>query len=785
MARLGTLAVLLALTGTARAQLAPEVGYVFPAGGKAGTTVEVKLGGYDWTPDMQFFVHDKRVKLEVLGPPGELLVPPPPYWFGPRSRNAALPIPREVSARFVLPAGLPPGPIRWQLANANGASATGLFIVGDGIEVVEHERRKGPQVLPSLPVVVSGRLWKNEEVDSYRLVAPRIGPVTCELCARRLGANFHGALEVRDTNGRLVAEAVNADGIDPALTFAAKQGSEYLLSVRDIDHAGDRSYVYRLAITPGPRVLAAIPAAGRRGQTCPVELVGIGVATGAARLESVTRPVTFPADDRLTTFAYRLETPYGTAPPFVLHVSDLPEAVAPAPLAAPGAVTGVLDSPDAEGRHALAMKKGEHWLIAAEARRIGSPLDLVLVLRGPDGKEVARNDDLPGTTDAGLDFTAPADGTYQLVVRDASGPASDRASVYRLIVRRPADDFALQVAAQRQSVVIGQKVPLTIKATRSGNFRGPITLKIEGLPDGVKAPASLVIPADKNELPVTLDAAADAPTTAALVRVIGTADIAGKAITHTAQAPTAGNLYPWAPEDNETDTLIVATTLKPRCKAEPVDKDTGRKVPRGSTFPADVTIQRLEGYQGEITLQMASRQSYQVQGITGHDVIVPAGATRAVFPCFMPEWLETSRTSRMGMIAVVKIPDPKGNVRHCVVGVEGFVTMTLEGALLKMSHHGRELTAKAGAPFTVRVRVARSPRLPEPVRLELRPSEELAGLVKAEVVIVPPGRDEVEFPITIAPSVKGKHVLTIRGTALEKGTLPAVSETAVPVTVSP
>src|SRR5262245_14034996 len=131
---------LLALTTPASAQLAPEAGYVFPAGGKAGTTVEVKLGGYDWTPDMQFFTLDRRVKLEVLGPPGEIIIPPPPYWFGPRSKAPSMPLPREVPARFILPADLPPGLVRWQAANANGATATGMFVVGTGVEVVEDER---------------------------------------------------------------------------------------------------------------------------------------------------------------------------------------------------------------------------------------------------------------------------------------------------------------------------------------------------------------------------------------------------------------------------------------------------------------------------------------------------------------------------------------------------------------------------------------------------------------------------------------------------------------------
>ena len=39
----------------------PEPGYVYPPGGAAGTTIDVLLGGYDWTPDLQFFALDPRV----------------------------------------------------------------------------------------------------------------------------------------------------------------------------------------------------------------------------------------------------------------------------------------------------------------------------------------------------------------------------------------------------------------------------------------------------------------------------------------------------------------------------------------------------------------------------------------------------------------------------------------------------------------------------------------------------------------------------------------------------
>ena len=102
-------------------------------------------------------------------------------------------------------------------------------------------------------------------------------------------------------------------------------------------------------------------------------------------------------------------------------------------------------------------------------------------------------------------------------------------------------------------------------------------------------------------------------------------------------------------------------------------------------------------------LRQAARQSYQVQGITGRDLVVPAGAATAAYPCFMPEWLETSRTSRMGIVAEVKIADPKGNMRTLVAPIDGFVTMTMEGALLKLSHAEEEVIAKPGEPLVVKV----------------------------------------------------------------------------------
>jgi len=374
----------------AQAQLVPEIGYVYPVGGRAGTTVDVVLGGYDWTPDMQLFVHDPRIKLELVGPPSQVLISEPPYWFGYKARGYAWPLAREFKAKLTIPADVPPGLVKWQVANANGASPVGTFHVGTATDVLEDAKRKTAQILPELPVTVSGQIRRIEEIDRYQFSVPKTGPVSIELLARPFGSMLHGMLQVRDASGKLQLDVADSEGRDIVTTFIAQADAKYEVSLHDLDFAGDRSYVYRLTLTAAPHVIAAYPAAGKRGETRKVEFLGIGLATGAPQLESVTRDVAFPTAADAASFAYSLETPFGNAKPHSLLVSDVAEQVKPAgtamPLTAPVAVTGYLETRFGADSFTVDLKKGEKWELNALARAIGSPLDLELQVLGPDGK---------------------------------------------------------------------------------------------------------------------------------------------------------------------------------------------------------------------------------------------------------------------------------------------------------------------------------------------------------------------------------------------------------------
>jgi hypothetical protein len=767
------------------AQLPPgRDGYAFPPGGKAGSTVPVQLGGSDWTPDMQFFVHDTRVKLEVISKPGEILMPEPPYWFGIQSFTNDPRLPREVSARFVIPSDFPPGPVRWSAANANGGGSGGVFIVGNGKELAEMENRKGPQELQKLPITINGRLGRIEEVDRYHFRADHTGPVTCDLMARHLGSDFHGVIAIHDERGSNVADVVDSEGRDPILTFVAEKGRTYTVSVRDLDHRGYRNFTYRLALTAGPRVITAIPAAGKRGETRNVEFIGVGIASGQSKLESVTKSVSYPTDPKQMIFTYQMETPFGNAGVYHFQLTDHVELIEPATenvterhLNVPCAVTGQIRHRGERDQYELAGKKGDAWEFLVQSREIGSSLDLSLLLIGPDGKQLVAKDDAGADGNIRIPFTLPSDGNYRIVIADHSGRQTSLDSVYRLAVTRSQRRFHLRTDGI-VNIPIGGKAAFKIAVERDGGFQEPIALTFTGLPEGMKSPPNLVIPPTGNEFVVTLECPADAPALTTLAAITGTAKIGDRQHSQNVMGEYPGNLAPRNRSEHVEHRILVSTTLKPAFKAKAAEADGGRRIPRGSTHRSEILIERTDGFVGEIILDMAGNQQRHRQGIRGPSFNVPPGKSKADYPVFLPEWLETTRTSRIGLVAMAKMKDPKGTPRYVMTAVEGQITMSIEGALMKLSHSADELTAIAGQSFEVPLQLTRSPELSGPVMVELLVPDELKGIITAKALDWSSEKRNHSWTIhsKIDSRLIGLMSFTARATALRKGD-PVVSET--------
>ena len=760
--------------GVASAQQGPEIGYMYPPGGQAGQTVEVLLGGYDWTPDMQIFVHDSRIKLEITGTPGEVIVPEPPYWFGKKARRGPFLMPRETLAKLTIPANVPPGIYSWQVANANGASKPGYFIVGSFTEVMEDEEITIAQKIEALPVTINGQVKVTEDVDQYQFQVAKTGPVTCLVSGRKLGLDLNAILKVYDESGKLVADAADTAGRDLAMTFHATAGKSYTAHIYDADFRGNRAFVYRLTLAPGPHVEVAIPPTGKRGTTQPVEFVGYGLKTGAAKLESVTQNVQFPADPALKKFAYTLETPHGTAFPFELKLSDdappvrsTATAGKPMSINLPIAVAGVLQTQYGEDRYQFSATKGDAWALSVAGEEIGSSLDVDLAVLDAEGNEIARSDDAGGTTDAALMFTAKADGDYTLVISDISGESGKPTALYLMTAEPVVPDFELSLIEQL-SINIGTEGKLALKATRLGGFNDVINLSFKGLPAGITLPEDMTIPEKKPSANLVLTASADAAATAALVTLVAEAKVGEQTVR------------------KEYGPMLLALTLTPPFEIQAEGLDDVTKWPRGTTFPGPVLITRKDGFNGEIVLEMSAKQGRTRMGIHGPELVVAPGVERVLYPIFLPEWLETTRTSRMIVNGVAKIPDPKGNIRYSSSKILSRIGFLPTGALLTLDAGQKEFNHVSGQPLEIPISISHTSELTESLKLELIAKPEDKGLFSAEPLTVTSDQTSITLPVKVnsdmpeaATLQAGERKLTIRATALKEGHLPVVSETSV------
>ena len=771
----------------AQAPKLPEVGYVYPPVVQIGATTDVTLGGYDWTDDLQWFVHHPQVQLETLGPPGEYVMTPPPYWVGPRASMAASPIPREVACRIACPAEAQPGPVYWQVASANGTSATAVYYLSQGTEILESRSRDLPQPLPALPVAISGRLSRLTEVDRYQVTAAKDGLISVELMARQLGSKFQASLEVRDAGGHLLADFADTQGLDGALTFQALVGQTYTIAIHDVDFRGDRSYIYRLAITEGPRAITTLPARGVRGATQAVEFIGMGLASGTAQEESLVATVTFPSDAHATSYRHPLQTPHGVVT-FEIPVGDLPELAVTAMgndlpvLAVPSAVTGRLRVDQPEVRFAFDATEKEWFSVTLQSQAIRGALDVQLTLLDPTGKVIIENDDDAGTLDALSRFQATTTGRHTAIVHSLSPRTGSLREMYRLAIERVPPGFRLLVP-QKLDVPLAGKFDLKLQVERLGGFSGPVTVVAQGLPKGVTSKGDWLIPEGKTEVVVPLEAAADAEVSTSRMVFTGSAKIGDTEVSLPATTLLTGSLCPRSPDELRGAACLLTVTMPAPFEIKVIDRERQRDVHRGTTYLAELEIVRQPGFTGDLQIAMTAQQDRTRKGIRGPLFRVPAGATRVFYPVTMPEWLGTELTTRIVVHGVGAVTDPQGRQHWLTKAGDARITMILEGALLKLETPTPQMTAKPGDSFQVPVTVSRSVKLPLPTTVELVIPEELRGVIEFDPLVLPP--DQSQGLLTIRTKsdsrLHGRWPWLLRATSLQDDRWPVVSETSLDV----
>lgn len=352
---------------------------------------------------------------------------PPQIWGGGAGVEITA-LTNKNELQFVVAADATPGVRLIRLFNDEGASEPRPFVVGAGRELVETEPNNqagSAMAIPQLPITINGRLDKSGDVDSYLVQVPAGQRLVAAVDSYVLMSRLDAVLRLMTTNGMQLAWNHDFATLDPRLDWRAEADTSVVIQVFGF----------------------AYPA------TADIKLTGGDGVIYRLHL-SVEPPPLQPTNAR------------------------------PAELSLPATAQAFFAEPGERHRFKIKLAKNEWIAAAVAAESLGSPVDAWLAVENKDGKELMRADDSDGSRDPALNWEAPEDGEFALVVGSLTrnnGPGQ----FYELTAKRAAPDWRASLAASSLVAKAGSTNELKLTFTRLCGLTNAYQIVLPKLPDGV------------------------------------------------------------------------------------------------------------------------------------------------------------------------------------------------------------------------------------------------------------------------------------------------------------
>jgi hypothetical protein len=415
-----------------------------------------------------------------------------------------------------------PGLYLIHAVNADGASEPRWFSVGTLPEIPEAEPNDAwekPQVLQQMPVCINGKLDKSGDVDGYSLKLREGQTLVGVVEAYTLGSSVDAIAHVVNEAGERVLTASDGRNLDPVIVFKAPKDGRYTVQIAGFPHpptaderfTGSPHMVYRLHLSSGPVVTQLFPAAVVKTGKTELTLYGhnldqskLKTTVDSAQLRNIeegTAQVSLP-----NTLVPLQVVLCDKAPTAEKEPNNTKEQATPVEA---GCVGGRISGKEDVDFYAITLKKGDRMEARVWSEDLGLPLDSMLKIEGPDGKFSSTADDAGTSPDPQVQWTAPMDGVYQVIVSDLFHKGSEDAS-YVLELATPQPGYSVTLTDAKPIVLAAGK-NVSLKATfkfRNG-FKGPLAVRLGNLPTGVFC-AETSVPEKGGEVELKIQAAANA-----------------------------------------------------------------------------------------------------------------------------------------------------------------------------------------------------------------------------------------------------------------------------------
>ncbi len=418
----------------------PELTRIFPAGGQAGTVVEVEASGKFPVWPLQVWSDCDSIRWSLEEKTGKL--------------------------KAAIDSNAKPG-LHWlRLHHPSGATAVHPFLVSNTFEQIEVEpnnRLAEATLIDSFPRFVHGVLSKRGEVDMYSVVLSAGQRLVATIDAERLlHSPLDATLQILDSEGFVLAENLDHFGLDPFIDLIAPRDGKYMIRVfgfpatpdQTIAFGGNDAWIYRLRIQSDVESLPSMPS-----------LVG-------------HKTLTLEADQATSRESAAWIQP-------------------------PSRIVGKFEQQEQKTFLRFEAKSGEHYRLQLFARERGSELDATVAILDAQGKQLSKQDDVGNERDPDLRWKSPADGEYTIEIEDfhkAGGKNFD----FEIAVCLQVPDFKLSIPSDLIQATVGKDVDIEVKIDREADFSGEIIVSLEGELEGMECPSVKSIHGSDTAKKVTL-----------------------------------------------------------------------------------------------------------------------------------------------------------------------------------------------------------------------------------------------------------------------------------------
>ncbi len=344
------------------------------------------------------------------------------------------------------------------------ANPIDLFVddLPEAVEAEPNDDVKSATRSGQFPVNVSGWIEKRGDRDVVAFDAKAKQVILLDVEAKRIDSRLDPVLRVLDGTGKELAANDDGVGKDARLTFTAPADGTFYAEVRSLSSLGSDDYFYRLRISEPP--------------------------APDFQLKVTPDNPTIPAGASAVVTVTAVRAGYNEE--IGLRIENLP--------------AGVTAS-------AANLPKGKNSVV-------------VTLTAAPGTKPVAALPRIVGTGKVGdrtLERVARGQETWSPPLA-AANQKQQRDTELIVTGVGPEPPYKLEFTAPAMAVKQGQKLELTVKATRSKDYKENIAVTVAGLPPNVTASA-LTINDTQTEGKITLTAAAAAPVGAGPITVQGNA----------------------------------------------------------------------------------------------------------------------------------------------------------------------------------------------------------------------------------------------------------------------